>query len=212
MNKLVKSIVTRLSVLFLIYPVLALGASDKPVKNLTVFKQLAAKAVHEILEQVALDSSTSISIHPQKKQTEGNWLIENAMMQECSKIGIDQIYLYQVNDSACCNYGVKFQIMTLEVKYEAGAEKDELDRIFELVVSVRIVESRTGKVLAFDTFSETYRDTVQKDKIKNLQNKSFNFTQAVIPQNPGLKKYIEPSVVIATTLSIIYLFFRLRSS
>lgn len=212
MNKLITSFFTRLSVFFLLIPFVALSAGQEREDNLSVFNRLALNAAREILESVHLDSTNSVSIQPQNRKTDGNWLMESVLMQEFGRAGVNRIYLYNVVDSVQIDYRLEFQITKIQLNYEQGKKKDEITRKFELDVSARLIDLKSGLVKLRKSFNDGFEDSVRLAELDKLENKNFSFTHEIIPQKAGFKKYFEPALVIVTTISVIYLFFSLRSS
>ncbi|MFZ5518305.1 MAG: hypothetical protein ACOY90_16845 [Candidatus Zhuqueibacterota bacterium] len=212
MTRQIQSFFTRLPILILLSCSTVLSASQQPLDNVSIFNALASKTADVLLHQAPLDSTMTISITPLNRQTEGNWLLESALMQGLSRNGIRRIQLYQTADSTNSDYRIEFQITRLHLHYESQSDNKMIARHMELHVTARIVEPGSGLVKYSDALTETYADSVQANQIEILENRNFSFTHAAPPQRPGLRKYIEPSLIIITTFGIVYLFFSLRSS
>jgi len=212
MTRRYQSIFTRLPILILLSRLTVISASQPPIDNLSIFQSLAAKVTDELLSQVSLDSTMTISISPLNRHADGNWLMESSLMQGLSRNGIRRIQLYQPTDSTKSDYRIEFQLIRLQMHYESQSDKTSIARHMELHVTARIVEPGSGLVKYSETLTEAYADSVHANQIEMLENRNFSFTHAAVPQRPGLRKYFEPSLIILTTFGIVYLFFSLRSS
>jgi len=73
------------------------------------------------------------------------------------------------------------------------------------------LHGQNGKVIFVKRFTKQFVDSVRIENISKIENQNFPFTAAKIPVNLGLKKYLEPFIVLLTSVGIIYMFFSLRS-
>ncbi len=182
---------------------------QKPVDNLTVLDRLASTVVQAIIDQISPDSSTSFIIRSQNQQEIRNWWLENWFVKDLNQRGVSQIYIRQQATSN--ELVIEYQILSLGVQYFLTSESDLLQRKVLLNLAIRALEGSTGLVKLFDEFIEQYVDTVMVSYIKELEHKDFSFTQAIVPEKRGFKRYIEPLIVMTTSAGVVYLFFRLRS-
>lgn len=194
----------------MICPLFLMQSGQQPVDNLTIFNNMASIVAQKIVDRLAPDSSASIVIRSQSQKSTGNWLIENGLAKNLYQSGIHKIYIDK-HDSAS-TFVIEYQILALGVKYLPINKKNFVERKLKLNLAVRAFEGSSGLVRFFHEFNDQHADSIRiLDAIK-VENKDFPFTQANLPEDRGLKRFIEPLIVMTTTAGIIYLFFRLRSN
>jgi hypothetical protein len=66
-------------------------------------------------------------------------------------------------------------------------------------------------VMSVHHFSYTFRDTINVDEIKNVENVSFPFTQGKQPAEPFFSSVYEPIIGIGAAALTVILFFTVRS-
>lgn len=210
MREICKIAYQRFSGFLLVYPFLFFQTNQNPIDNLTIFNRLASNVITEIVAQAAPDTSEKITIQSQNQQHAGNWWIENWFVKELSNRGVTKIYIHQqqrVEDGLT----IEFRINDLGVNYLPTKNQELANRQFMINLDVRLLDGKTGFVKLLDNASGQFADTVQVNLLKQLEDESYPFTSAKLPENQGIRKYFEPFVVMATTAGVIYLFFSLRS-
>lgn len=210
MRKLKKIILVRFTKLFLIVPLFLVQTNQQPVDNLTILNNLASTVVNKVIDGLTPDSTTSILIHSHSQQQNGNWWIENWFLKNLYQRGVSQIFLNKQNSS--CMFVIEFQIHDVGVQYLPTYKKNIIKRQCKLNLAVRVFEASTGLVRFLHEFNEQFADSLYIRNVTKLENKDISFTQASLTEERGLKKLIEPFIVITTTAGIVYLFFRLRSN
>jgi len=200
----------RIANFLLICPLFLIQTDQQPTDNLSIFNNMTSTVTKKIVNQLSPDSSAAIFIRSQSQNQAGNWLIENWLVKSLYQRGLSKIYLEKPNsDSALV---IQFKIDTLGVEYLPITTKNLVERRFKLNLTVRALEAASGFVRLFQQISEAYTDSVKIVAVKRLENSDYPFTQSQLPVQQGLKKFIEPVIVMSTTAAIIYLFFRLRSN
>jgi hypothetical protein len=110
------------------------------------------------------------------------------------------------------------------IKYNLESVKVNYDNIFKdgLFGSYK-VERQIGlngnyitlykdQSIGGDTFSYTYSDTVDYDKVNELESLTLAFTRAQKPGEPLLPSLLEPAIAIGAIAITIILFFTVRSN
>lgn len=210
MRNLKKYLLVRFSKLFMIYPLFFFQTDHQPIDNLTILNNMASIVAQKIVDRFSPDSSASILIRSQSQGQTGNWLIENGLTKNLHRRGISKIYLEKQDSTS--TFVSEYQILALGVKYLPSKKKNFIERQFQIKLAVRAYEGVSGLVKFFDEFNEQYTDSVCICDLARIENEFYSFTHADLPEQKGLKKYIEPFIVMTTTAGIIYLFFRLRSN
>jgi len=209
MKKSVKYFLSRCSQLVLVCPFF-MQFDQQPVDNFSILNNLASTMVHRIVDRLSPDSSASLLIRSQGLQQAGNWWIKNWFVKDLQQRGISRVYLnQQILDK---KYIIDVQILDLGVEYLPTGTKNLIKRQCKLKLNVLATEGSTGLIKIFDEVNEQYADSVSIYDVTRLENKNFSFTQASLPETQGFKKYIEPLLVMITTVGVVYLFFRLRSN
>lgn len=194
----------------LIFPLLFFQTNQQPADNLTILNHLASNLMSKIVDQVAPDATDEIMIQSQSRQNPGNWWVENWLVKELSGRGLTKIYVQQ-QKSFVNGATIEFLINKLGVTYLPTDNKKYAIRQFIINLDVRLLDGGAGFVKSLDNVSEQFADTVQVNLLKQLEDKSYPFTSAVAPMNQGIRKYVEPFVVMATTAGVIVMFFQFRS-
>lgn len=100
----------------------------------------------------------------------------------------------------------------IAVRYLLHDDKDSLKRIIIFNCSSLIRDDKSTKFLS--KFEREYSDNIGRDEISTLQNASFAFTTANVP-DPKLSffdKLIKPAVYITTAAITVLLLFTVRSN
>jgi len=210
MNGYFKYLLGRLPKLFLVCPLFYMQSGQQPVDNLTIFDNLASKMVNRVIDQLAPDSTASFLVQSLGQSRAGNWWIESLFAKDLVKRGVSNLYINQQNVET--DFVIEFSLLDLGVRYSSANRNKLVKRNFKVKLAIRAIDESTGLVKFIDEVQDQYADSVQIKDVKYLENTDYSFTQASIPQKKGLKKYIEPLIVITTTAGVVYLFFQLRSN
>ena len=62
-----------------------------------------------------------------------------------------------------------------------------------------------------NNFNYSFKDTVNVDDVKNLENPAYPFTQGKLPTEPFFSGILEPVVAVGTVALAVILFFTVRS-
>lgn len=76
------------------------------------------------------------------------------------------------------------------------------------VFSVRIIGGNTERVVRI---SESVSDIIPYSKRNEVENRALPFTQAEVPDDSFIERYLGPAIIIAATGIVVYLFFSVRS-
>ena len=210
MQRIYKYLAGRIPKIFVVFPLFLIQTDQQPVDNLNVLNSLASTMVRRIVDRLTPDSTASVLIKSQSKNREGNWWIESLFAKDLVKRGVTNLYINQENVET--DFVIDYKILELGVRYNLIDNTDLVGRYFDVALAVRAIEGRSGLVKFVAELKEPYADSVNVKNINRLENKDFLFTQASLPEKKGIKKYIEPLIVMTTTAGIIYLFFRMRSN
>lgn len=201
-----KNIIFSQSIFFLtlLFYSVQLQCQTKP--NLEIFYSLADSA--------ALNAAKNIP--PNKKNVKlglnaGNIysVFNNRIMESFQRAG-KNVLAEPKYDSAVSE--VNFNIDKTNVNYgELFQEKLFGDFYAQREISL------SGNYLLFSpepgihNFSYSYKDTVNINEIKNIENNAFPFTQGKIPTEPLFSSIYEPVIAVGAAAITVILFFTIRS-
>ncbi|MDC1068921.1 hypothetical protein OAQ99_07160, partial [Candidatus Kapabacteria bacterium] len=62
--------------------------------------------------------------------------------------------------------------------------------------------------------NKSFVDTINYEDIEYIEESEFDFDKAVVPKKDGsfFKKYLEPIIIVGSTLVTVFLLFTVRSS
>lgn len=120
------------------------------------------------------------------------------------------------SESSAVQYDVRFGIEQIGVTY-ANAHRtwvfgeQVMDRDIHIAGTVRVVEQRSGTILAIRPFASAMRDTVPVVGIEDLETPGIAATHGALP-SPGLfSSLVEPIVLIGGVAVAVYLLFSVRN-
>jgi len=77
-------------------------------------------------------------------------------------------------------------------------------------IDATLILSERAGIKTID-LSNSYKDTIEVEKISRLENPAIPFTQSTIPGLPLFSNLLEPIIVVGTLIVTIILFFTIRS-
>lgn len=77
-------------------------------------------------------------------------------------------------------------------------------------IDATLILSERAGIKTID-LSNSYKDTIEVEKISRLENPAIPFTQSTIPELPLFSNLLEPIIVVGTLIVTIILFFTIRS-
>jgi hypothetical protein len=136
-------------------------------------------------------------------------IFDNRIMESFQKAG-KNVLADARNDTTVSN--VSFRIDKTKVYYGELFQK----KLFGDFYTPREI-SLSGNYLLFfrelspHNFNYSYKDTVNINEIKNIENIAFPFTQGKIPPEPLLANIYEPAIAMGAAALTVILFFTIRS-
>lgn len=196
---------------FLVWPLLWLALVQQPVDNLTVLNRLGSAIATSLLDQLEVDTTTTVVIRSAGARDSCTWWFENHLIQALNDRGLSDIKIAPQSD-AVGGIIVEYQVLSLGVKYLPIDKTDAVQRQASIDVAIRVLLSPRNAVHLQRNFTRQFADTVAYRWLGELENKMLSFTMAEPPaQRDKFKKYFEPLSVIATTGTVVVLFYYLRS-
>ncbi len=185
---------------------------DSTKTNLQLLQDQMVQPVVRALDSLNLPPQ-AIAIQVTGEDELSAW-IEQKLKEEVLSKGWN---LYLADSSFTKDDGVMVQISgaNVEIQYRSK-EKNWLFRTtrylrqVEGVFSYQIV--RAGEILAVKEKHFRYRDEVPAGELKHLENPLLPFSRGTRYSSPWIDRFLEPVVITAATLTVVYLFYTLRSS
>ncbi|MDZ7264233.1 MAG: hypothetical protein ONB16_06580 [candidate division KSB1 bacterium] len=210
-KKRLLSMARRFEKFFLLSPLLWFSLEQAPVDNLTVLNQLASAVVTSMLSEIEVAPKGAAVIRSASARDSCNWWFEERLIQALNDRGVSEI---KVDPQANTFSGllIEYQLLSLGVKYLPIASKDSVQRQASISVAIRVLTSPSNVLSLQQSFNQQYADTVAIRWLDELENKKLSFTMAEPPiQRSKFKQYVEPLIVMATTGTVVVLFYYLRS-
>ncbi len=191
------------------FPVPLFTSEKLPEDNLTILKTLASNVVEQVLNSVPPDSTIPIIINSPRQNFAGEWIVVNAFVQHLLSQG--RSVQIDVQPDSGNHLIIEFQLNQLGVSYASTGPKNVFAREVVLAVDLRVKRGENNQVVFFKNFQEQYADSLSAGEVLLVDNSSYSFTHASIPQQFGIKKLIQPLLILAVTGTVIYSFFFFRS-
>jgi len=210
MNIVARAKIKLFLIIFMTCPVFLVHSNQLPIDNLSILSKLTSEIVDSVFQRLHLDSSDAVLIQSANKEDCANWVVENELVKKLLQSANDIIIGESANSKI--NYFIEYRIIRFGVDYLPTSKKDLIQR--KILVNLKITTSRGqhSNVDLYKNFTRQFVDSVRISEIQKLESERYPFTQSQIVLEPGFGKYIEPIIVMATTVGIVYLFFQLRSN
>lgn len=195
----------------LLAPFIWLTLEQPPVDNLTILNQLAAEIVISLLDQAQLAVTTPVAIRSVSVRDSSTWWFENRLIQALNDRGVKDITIDARTDTSH-RILIEYQLLSLRVKYRPIERKDTVQRQAAISVAIRVLAWPSQTVYLQQNFTRQYADTVAFRWLSELENKNLSFTRCELPvARNRVQTYFEPFLVMATTGTVVVLFYYLRS-
>lgn len=188
--------------------------------NLAVFRNLAQEVAEETLSRCDLAGEDVLTISAIPPVHEANWVLENALVEAVtsrgmtaqtpgpSDMGITRDPAHGVNTTH-----LFYRIIRAGVSYDRLSRglfrKDRLERLVFIDAYLKVVATN-GTILYSGDSKREWRDVMHMSEKSKLENPSFSFTSSEAPSARGLKRYVEPVLIVGVTGAIVYLFYAYR--
>lgn len=132
-------------------------------------------------------------------------ILENRLASHLVKSGI------KITNAESSTFTLNFVITEASVKYK-DSFRDGLfgDILVERNLGLKGNFLITDKAISND-FSYSFTDTIQYDKLNELENRAYPFTQNEHPSEPFFSSLLEPVIAISAAATAVILFFTIRS-
>ena len=107
-------------------------------------------------------------------------------------------------------YSLSWEISKATITYTRAGRKT-LSRSAELDLRYTFL-GKDGKFLVHDTCQRTFSDKIPRSIVGQLESPAYPETQAELPPDNWVRRYLEPVILAAATGLAAFLFFNLRSN
>lgn len=106
-------------------------------------------------------------------------------------------------------YSLSWEISRATITYTRAGRKT-LSRSAELDLRYSFL-GKDGEFLVHDSCQRAFSDRIPKGIVKQLESPAYPETQAELPPDNWMRRYLEPVILAAATGLAAFLFFNLRS-
>ncbi len=143
--------------------------------------------------------------------------LSNWMAQILTDSCLSKNYLvYSSADSGIANkYSVLISDASVKIEYRSGGKKwlffnKRVHRSFQGSYHLQI-SNPDGRIVLSRINSVHYQDIIPSGAEKEVENQGLAFTKGTKSVSSFIKRWLEPVLVTATTASVVFLFYTLRS-
>ena len=189
-------------------------AQQAPLTNEAVLEKLLYQQLKSVLDSVP-QVKNGLIVRSQTPDLLGKWLKQKS----------DQWFLKQgipVIETNADSLNLPDSLYVLEIQpsrvqiyyYEEG--RDLLFRVNRYRRSVELflpltVKNAAGRLRYAVSEIVKYEDRLGRSRLKNIENRMFDFTRGERVASKWVKIFLEPVVVTLSTIAVVYLFYVLRS-
>lgn len=201
--------------LFLILFLILLTGFAKPQESPRSNEDVAADLlVHSTLEKLktSLPDVVAITVYaPSGNNIEG-WfkqILTDSCLQENYLV-----YSYPKKDSADAVL-LEISGTAVEINYKSIGRKWLIgSKGFQRTITSKShlqFRNKENQVLFSQEITGEYQDVISGDFLKKAENEALPFTKGTKSADPFIKRWLEPVIITASTMTVGYLFYTLRS-
>lgn len=180
---------------------------EPPVSNLDLIRALALRVGEEV--GAAIHGTDSLSVGVTVFPRESAWYVESAVLQ-----GLEG-YPLKVTSGGADSLRAEFGIGGMGVVY-TDIRRDGLfgtklvDRKIDLLLSVKVVDVRSGVILLAREYARDTSDTIRLDQVAEVESPLLPVTRGKVPAEGLFADAVEPAVMLGAIAVAVYLLFSVR--
>ncbi|MGH1363939.1 MAG: hypothetical protein ACRBF0_10310 [Calditrichia bacterium] len=206
------------SLLLLIFATLVASILSSPLQaqyagksNDVLVSELLTERILPVIEEKLVNPSPLRFTTP-KPSPLATW-IEAKLTEACLQ---KEYVVYSSADSVKTISLVRFSNPQVKIVYQAAARSwnlrtSEYSRDVMLTMQLEVVDAN-GVVQASIPIEEIYADRISRSDFASLQKSPFSFLRGTKKDSGLIKRWLEPVAMTAATMTVIYLFYSLRSN
>ncbi len=203
------------SELFLILILMALTGFVKPQTSYPVNEDVIADLlVKSTLEKLKtnLPEAEAITIYAASGNQFESWF-QQILTDSCLQHNY-LVYSYPKKDSADAIL-LEISGTAVEINYKSTGRKWLFgSKGFQRIIASKShlqFRNKENQVLFSQEISGEYQDVIPGNFLKSAENEALPFTKGTKSADPFIKRWLEPVIITASTMTVGYLFYTLRS-
>jgi len=186
-------------------------SQTRSLTNLEVLSQLVEEAVVEFIEKTEIDSGVIINCSQADDGVSG--FIQDQFLQGLAQLGIQT---RTTTDSAEQDVHLKVNVTKASVRYEKFYRrgfwsKGWIQREAELNILLKLIQGQENEVDRISEISKNRYDDVPMLELDYIEQNGFLIGRPNRPHEEGIRKWLEPAVVVTAIGGAVYLFYSIRS-
>ncbi len=181
---------------FTIAPICAQGI----ITNMEIFQNLGSAC----LMTIPLKADSIMIDPPESLPYLTSHLIKQWQEQELV------VFSHDTTRTSTTNVYLSWQMSNASVSYTRANRKD-VSRSATLSMRYTLLDP-LGEFIAHDICNQSFTDTIPKSIIPEVESELFPETQAEIPPDRWIRRYLQPIIIGAATALASFLFFNLRTN
>lgn len=176
-----------------------------------LYKILISPLFEQITESASKENPLYFSLNAGNSLSD-RW-VNQILIDSCVSAGYSVYFSTDTLNASGSSVGISNTIF--DISYRPVDKKwffltKNYERNVNCSVHISILDS-LGKVILSEQINNSYQDKFKKNDVKHLENDSLPFTKGNLKESNFGKKILEPVLITTATLTVVYLFYSLRS-
>lgn len=195
----------------IIFSTIALSQHSTLPTNQEVISRIFVTPFLEILSD-SLNINDTISIESEQKELFSTWMAQ-ILTDSCLR---KKILVYSPPDSGgMADYSIVVSDPRVQITYQSAGRRwlvfrKGLNRWIEGGYHLQITD-REHRILVSRYIAGFEQDIVPHSAIEVIESDNLPFTKGTKLNSTFIKRWLEPVIITATTMTVVYLFYSLRS-
>lgn len=191
----------------------SLHPQSVPLTNEEVIRRLFMSSTLKVLKDTLQADKQALQLKSDGNEPLASWLIRN-LTDSCLA---NKFLVYSSADSQSrAQLVVQLSSPEVVIEYRGAGKKmlvfsKGMKRSIAGKYHLQII-GKSGNILFSRMMHMNYQDRLPAGSYSVVEDRALPFTHGTKKQSALLKRWLEPVVITATTMSVIYLFYTLRSN
>lgn len=173
-------------------------------------KDIIQIIIHEILENSLKSAEPENVFYLQKQKNEKEVFIESIILEYLKSENKRVIFSKNIYETDTKGSFLEIKCDKIEINYKKS-KNDTYERNINIELNVKIIDIETKELKFIKNFNKYSNDLITKNMAAAQLNLKESFLKGTLIENKGLKKILEPALVIISSSIIAYLFYSIRS-
>ena len=166
--------------------------------------------VHEILDNSLKSLEPENLFYLQKNENKSEIFFENIILEYLKSKDKSVIFSESIYKAGSNGFFMDIKFNNIEINYKE-AKNGMYERNLNIELYVKIVDIETKELKFIKNFKKSCNDLITKNMVVSQLNLKESFLKGTLIESRGLKKILEPALVIISSSIIVYLFYSIRS-